>query len=233
MSTVAVMQPYLFPYIGYYQMATMAEQFVFLDDANFIVRGFVNRNQLLLDGRAHRFTVPVSDASQNRSIKDHRYADGGEKLIKLLEGAYRHAPHLRPALRLVRHVFEEGAGDVASTNALSVQRVLEYLGIERQWFFSSNLLPQGQFKGSRWIIEICRRLGASRYLNLPGGKALYEPAAFEDIGITLHFVEPVFTPYDQISPFVPGLSMIDALMWCEPGKLFAMLQAGRAALPRT
>lgn len=231
MTTIAAMQPYLFPYVGYYQMAALVEEFVFLDDANFIVRGFINRNHLLLNGRAHRFTVPVADASQNRSIKDHWYPDRGEQLLKLLRVAYRTAPHLRTALPLIESVFEEGGGNVALTNALSVQRVLEYAGLERRWLSSSNLLAQGQFKGRSWIIEICRRLQASRYLNLPGGRALYEPAVFDAEGIALQFVEPLFPAYDQACPFVQGLSMIDALMWCAPAAVRTMLEAGRAVSP--
>lgn len=231
MTTVAVMQPYLFPYIGYYQMAAMVDQFVFLDDSNFIVRGFVNRNQILLNGATHRFTEPVSDASQNRAIKSHRYPDRGGALLRLLRNAYRSAPFLQPALQLVERVFDEGAGNVATTNASSIQRVLEYAGLERQWHRSSDLLAQGQFKGSRWIIEICRRLNASRYLNLPGGRSLYEPSTFEDMGIALQFIEPVFITYNQVTPFVRGLSMIDILMWCEPAEISAMLQAGRTTPP--
>jgi hypothetical protein len=231
MTTVAVMQPYLFPYIGYYQMAAMADHFVFLDDANFIVRGFVNRNQMLMNGKAHRFTEPVTDASQNRAIKSHRYPDRGKTLLKLLKDAYRSAPRSQPALQLIEQVFEEGDGNVAATNASSIQRALEYAGLQRRWHRSSDILPQGQFKGSRWIIEICHRLNASRYLNLPGGRSLYESADFENAGIALQFVEPVFTTYHQISPFVRGLSMIDILMWCEPAELLAMLQAGRTTPP--
>lgn len=231
MFTAAVMQPYLFPYIGYYQMAALADQFVFLDDANFIVRGYINRNHMLLNGRAHRFTVPVSDASQNRAIRDHHYPDRGQELIRQLQSAYRAAPYLQSALPLIERVFEEGDGNVAVTNGLSVQRILEYVGLERRWLRSSDLLAQGQFKGSRWIIEICRKLNASRYLNLPGGRSLYEPAAFDKENIALQFVEPAFPPYDQRCPFVPGLSMVDMLMWCDTQAIRTMLQSGRAVSP--
>lgn len=229
MTTVAVMQPYLFPYVGYYQMASMVDDFVFLDDARFIVRGFVNRNSILRNEEVHRFTVPVRDASQNRAINDHEYLDRGASLLALLQGAYRNAPHLHAASALVEQIFNEGAGNVAATNALSIRRVLEYAGLDRRWHFSSEVLAHGQFKGVHWISEISRRLSATRYLNLPGGRSLYDPVAFEASGLTLEFVEPVFVPYPQdSSTFVPGLSILDALMWCEPTEIAAMLQAGRS-----
>lgn len=224
MSAIAIMQPYLFPYLGYYQMAAQADQFVFLDDAAFIVRGFVNRNRILLNKNAYRFTVPVLDVSQNRAIKDHYYMEGGESLQKLLRLAYKSAPHLNTVLALVGGVFEKGKGNVAGTNALSIRIVLEYLGMEKQWFLSSELMPHGEFKGSRWLIEMCLKLSASRYLNLPGGKLLYDPSSFDSAGIILEFVEPQLSPYQQMCPFVPGLSVIDALMWCDPTELRALLQ---------
>ena len=67
---IAIMQPYLFPYIGYWQLIYAVDEFVLLDDVNYIMRGYVNRNNILLNGKSHRFTVPIQKASQNKLIME-------------------------------------------------------------------------------------------------------------------------------------------------------------------
>lgn len=67
---MAIMQPYLFPYIGYWQLISAVDKFVLLDDVNFIKRGYINRNSILINGKAHMFSIPIRKASQNRLIMD-------------------------------------------------------------------------------------------------------------------------------------------------------------------
>ena len=64
------MQPYLFPYLGYYNLASASDIFVFYDDVNYIKRGWINRNNILVNGQANKFSVPLSEVSQNKLIKD-------------------------------------------------------------------------------------------------------------------------------------------------------------------
>ena len=65
---LAVMQPYLFPYLGYWQMITFVDKFVLFDDVNYIVRGWINRNNILMNGKSHLFTLPLNGASPNKLI---------------------------------------------------------------------------------------------------------------------------------------------------------------------
>ncbi len=67
---IAIMQPYIFPYIGYFQLIHAADVFVFYDDVNYINRGWINRNRILLNGKDQLFTIPCKEASQNKLIKD-------------------------------------------------------------------------------------------------------------------------------------------------------------------
>src|SRR5690554_7239133 len=67
---IAVMQPYLFPYIGYFQMINAVDKFVFYDDVNFIKQGWINRNRILLNNRDFLFTVPLKRANSFCLIKD-------------------------------------------------------------------------------------------------------------------------------------------------------------------
>ncbi len=223
--TVVVMQPYLFPYLPYYQLARAADEFVFLDDAAFIKQGFIHRNSILLDGKPHRFTVPVHDVDSFRTIAQHRYVGDWAPLCALLEAAYRRAPRWRAAWPLVEAVLRDADDNVAAKNMRSIRLVHEYLGLAGpRWTLSSALAPAPELRGQARVLALCRATGATAYVNAPGGRTLYAADAFEAIGLSLRFVESRATPYAQSRPaFVPGLSMLDALMYCEPEEIVRRL----------
>ena len=224
---LAAMQPYFFPYLGYYQLAAGVDRFVFLDDAAFITRGFIHRNRILLDGRPYRFTLPVEQASQHRSIAAHRFAAGFARFLQQLRHGYARAPHFADVLRLVESAWETGGGNVAAVCAASVESVFAYLGLALPTACASTLDVPG--RGQERILALCRHFGAVRYLNAPGGRALYDADAFAAAGLRLCFVQPVLPAYRQpgAAAFVPGLSMIDVLMNTAPDTARAMLSQAR------
>src|SRR5919204_3459231 len=95
------MQPYLFPYIGYYQMMHACDRFVIADDVTFIKQGWINRNRLLVNGAAAYFTVPVRRHHADALIRDVEI-DGRPStrwrvtLLKTIGNFYRRAPSLAP-----------------------------------------------------------------------------------------------------------------------------------------
>jgi hypothetical protein len=220
---LAVMQPYFFPYLGYYQLAAGVDRFIFLDDAAFIVRGFIHRNRLLLDGKVHRFTLPVADASQNRSIAEHVFADGFSHFLRQLRHGYGRAPYFAQVNALVEQVCHTGKGNVARVCAASIEAVFGYLGLPLSSATASTLAVPG--RGQQRILALCRHAGARAYHNLPGGRALYDAAAFDAAGIRLRFLSPSTPAYRQwrATAFVPGLSMIDVLMHTPPDAVRQML----------
>lgn len=220
---IAVLQPYFFPYVGTFQLACTVDHFVFFDDVAFIKKGYIHRNSLLLNGRAHAFTVPVRGVSQNRTIAEHDYTGEWAGLLNLLKAAYRQAPHFDAAFALVEAVALHPDNNVARKNALAMQRVFDYLGLAQTWSFSSALPAEGLKAQSR-IIDIARRLQARSYVNPAGGRALYAPEAFSAAGVALHFIKTLPLSYAQGAPaFVPNLSMIDLLMHCAPAQIVALL----------
>jgi len=68
---IAIMQPYVFPFIGYFQLISAVDKFVLYDDVNYINRGWINRNNLLVNGVPYLFSIPLKHASQNRLINDN------------------------------------------------------------------------------------------------------------------------------------------------------------------
>lgn len=222
---VAVLQPYLFPYLGTFQLASQVERFVFFDDVAFIKKGYIHRNAILLDGQAHAFTAPVKNASQNRTIAQHEYVGEWQPLLALLRRAYARAPHFEPVFAFVQQVLLDADENVARKNARSMAAVFDYLGLPFDHGFSSTHALSPEWRGSARVRAVCRAEGAATYVNPAGGRALYDPADFSGDGLALRFCAMrTGLRYPQPGPaFVPNLSMIDVLMHCPPSQVAGLL----------
>lgn len=207
------MQPYLFPYLGYYQMAALVDEFVFLDDANFFKKGFLNRNNLIYYDKKKRFTVPVKNASQNRPINNHYYMNAGLEILKIVNQSYKKTNNFEIIKSLIIEVFEEKELNVSKVNIESISKVLKILNIDIEISRSSEILPRGRFFNQDWLIEICKSRNSNVYYNLPGGEKIYDKSYFKEKGIKIKFVKPLLPKYNQGLPnFISGLSIIDVLM---------------------
>ena len=221
---VASMQPYFFPFVGYFELIHEADIFVFLDDVNFKKRGFVNRNSLLLDGGAKRFSLPVSKMSQNRKINEHFYTGSYEGFLGLVKNAYADSSHFPRVYNLVSRICRDPEHNVAAKNISSVEATASFVGVEREFLQSSNLSISKSLSGQDRIIAICEKLGADTYVNPVGGAFLYDKARFRASGIDLEFFEPKLNCYHQGQDrFVSRLSIIDILMFCHPREVHSLI----------
>jgi hypothetical protein len=225
---VSVMQPYFFPYVGYYQLLDAADQLVFLDDVNYINRGWINRNHILVDGAAYLFTVPLAGASQNRLISEIEIAPDGRwkaKFLKLIRHAYAGAPMFDEAYGCIEALLTRGPTRISALAAGSIRAVTERLNMQTKLIFSSELEYDRSLKGQHKILAICRELGAQTYVNPIGGTGLYDPEAFHDKGLDLRFVKTNGIVYRQweADTFVANLSMIDVLMFNAPEAVARLL----------
>ena len=213
------MQPYLFPYLGYVHLIHAVDTFVVLDDAAFS-RGWINRNRLLLQGRPWRFTMPVQKASQRRRICDLERADDERwrrRFLTRLDHAYRSAAHFAETKALVRTALADSERNLARWLTAGLHRLSSVLQLQARFITASSTGVDSRLRGQDRILEICTRLSASVYVNLPGGRMLYDAEAFAARGVALRFLMPELVPYAQgDAPFVPGLSIIDALMFNGP-----------------
>ena len=214
---LAVMQPYLFPYVGYFQLVSRVDRFVFLDDVNFINRGWINRNQMLLSDSVKWFTIPVLGSSQNRRINElHVQADGTwrRKLLSSVRHSYGKAPCFEQAYALLEDIILAGETSLSTIARKSVVSVARYLGLETEFIPSTGRYGNEDLRGAARVLDICRQEGAAEYYNLPGGTALYSGEVFSAAGLELHFIEPKLLEYKQFEqPFKPGLSILDVLMF--------------------
>ena len=216
--SVAIMQPYVFPYLGYFCLVDASDVFVFYDDVHFIQKGWIHRNRIALQGQAHTFSIPLAQRSQNVLIADtqtHDFPAFRSKFIKQLEQGYRKASHFRQGMAYVLDVLEPPHDSIADLAARSVEQACRLMGLSRRFARSSHAFAdsRGMARAQR-LIHITRQLGATDYVNATGGRTLYEPADFAEHGVRLRFVDPQLPDYPQFADqtFVPNLSVIDAFM---------------------
>lgn len=221
------MQPYFLPYVGYFSLMKAVDRFVVYDDVAFINRGWVNRNQILVGGKAHLFTIPLREASQNKKIRQIALDESTrwrEKLLRTVEQSYKKAPQFTPAYALLAQVLQTPAGTIADLALNGLRAVNEYLGLHTELVPTSTVYENDHLKAQDRILDICRREGASRYINPVGGMELYDKATFAEAGIELFFIHSEKVEYPQFGgEFVPWLSILDVLMFNSPAQVHALL----------
>jgi len=213
---VAVMQPYFLPYLGYWQLLAESDRFVLLDEVNYIVRGWVNRNRIWVGGKENWMTVPLANASQNRLISHTVIVEGGEwkeKLMRTVQGAYGRAPFFDQGRDLLAEILRGDERGLAAFLERSIRVVADRLGITTVIESSGSMPRDRNLVGEARILEICRYLEADTYLNLPGGKELYHPPSFESRNVGLRFLHSEWEHMELSSPSgVHNLSLLDLWM---------------------
>lgn len=227
------MQPYLFPYLGYFCLIDACDVFVFYDDVHFIQKGWIHRNRIALQGQVYTFSIPLAQRSQNAMIAETRIHDlpaFRSKFLKQLKQAYAKAKYVDQGMAYVQAVLEGTQESIAQLAARSVTVACELMGLNRCFMESSASFADTRgLPRTERLISITRQLGATDYVNATGGRALYDTATFAQGGVQLHFVTPACPPYPQTgSGFLPHLSIIDVLMHNEAGHIKDM--AGAYAL---
>ena len=214
---VAIMQPYLFPYLGYYQLAASVDRWVFHDDVMYIKQGYINRNSILVNGAAHLFTVPIRDQSNSRAINEHRTLPPFDKILRIIAQAYAKTPGFSRVFPVIASVLDGRETNIARMAGDSLHAVFDYLDINIQAYWSSEISGHRHLKGQERVLAICKTMGATEYVNPIGGIELYDEAAFTARGIRLRFhrMRPVSYRQGDL-PFVSNLSMIDVLMHNDP-----------------
>ncbi|MBN7774077.1 WbqC family protein [Clostridium aminobutyricum] len=214
---LGIMQPYFFPYIGYWQLINAVDKYVIYDDVNFIKGGWINRNQILMDGEAKYINLQMRGASPNKLIKEVELSVDpvyNKKLLKKIESCYKNAPYYLQAFEVIEDIISQGEKNLAKYLEYAIQKVSNYLSIDTEIVISSSINKNENLKGENKVIEICKLLGAKEYLNAIGGQKLYSYENFSKNFLELNFIKTEEIQYKQFNnQFVPNLSIIDVIMF--------------------
>lgn len=228
------MQPYFLPYLGYFHLLDSVDLFVVLEDVKYPKKGrWVNRNRILINGQPAWITVPVSITGELISEVDYRSdSEFFTRLRKTLSRAYSKAENLSSVFSYLQRWENSSDTGVSEVNMSLVRMIADLISMKIPKFInSSDLDLDKRLRGQNRILEICRILGADTYVNLPGGRNLYDQDAFLQVGTSLKFIKSNLRPYPQkTASFIPGLSVLDFVLsqnlelskWCSDSSAYSL-----------
>ena len=225
---LGIMQPYFFPYIGYWQLINATDKYVIYDDVNFIKSGWINRNRILMDGQGKMINLQMHGASSNKLINEIEVSGDtkhNKKLLKTIEGCYKKAPYFSKAFPVIENSITQVEKNMARFLEYSIRQICQYLLIDTELYVSSSINKNNDLKSQNKIIEICNILGADEYFNAIGGQELYSYEDFQSQGIKLKFLKTGRVEYQQFNKqFVSNLSIIDVMMFNSPVDIKKILE---------
>ena len=219
----AIMQPYFLPYLGYFQLISSVDCFVVYDTIQYTKKGWINRNQMLRNGAAVVFSIPLQKDSDFLDVKDRKVSQMFEpaKLSAQIEGAYHKSPEFKGTMQLIDSILQYPSENLFDFIRYSLQRCCAHIGITTPIKVSSEVEGGASaLQGAGRVINICHRTAASIYINPPGGRLLYSASEFHSKGLDLKFLQPRLPAYKQFGDmFVPSLSILDVMMFNSPEKI--------------
>lgn len=228
---LGIMQPYFFPYLGYFGLIAHTDRWIVFDPVQYIRKGWVNRNRVLKQGGGWKY-VGLTMAPHHREtlIKDMELApdiDHLDQLVRHLDH-YRNkrAPHYDAVLALLERCFDPAPVKLAPFLHRCLELCCAHIGIpfHAEVYSGMDIQHEPAKEPGDWALNICKALAASSYLNPPGGKEFFTAERFTEAGITLEFYHQELPAYVQrTGTFEPGLSILDVMMFNSPAEIRAML----------
>lgn len=215
---LGIMQPYFFPYVGYFQLINAVDNFVIYDNIKYTKKGWINRNKYLLNGSPHTFSIPLKKDSDYLNIIDRVISEdfNKNKLLNQIRGAYSKSPCFERVFPLIERIINFEDNNLFKFLKNSLNEICIFLNLDINVIDSSSLKIDHSLKGQAKVIEICKNLNSSIYINPIGGTELYSKSEFEKNNIELKFINSNVLDYYQFdSNFVESLSIIDLLFFVE------------------
>ena len=215
---LAIMQPYFFPYIGYFQLMNAVDEFIIYDNIKYTKKGWINRNRILVNGHDSIISLPLKKDSDFLDLKDRSLAvswtkDKG-KLLNQISEAYRKSPFFAEAFPIVEQCLNYKETNLFKFLHNSLFLVKTYLGIQTPITASSMIPVNHGLKAEYRVLAICKARNATQYVNPIGGTELYSKTFFAEAGVPIFFLRSKELPYKQfLHDFVPWLSIIDVMMF--------------------
>ncbi len=213
MTSVVILQPNYVPWIGYFDLMSRADVWVWYDDVQYTKNDWRNRNVVLVSGRPRWLTIPVRSRhrfGQRVCDVEIAYATGWpRKHLRTVEQAYADRPYVRGALEVLSESFDRHHRLLADLTIELNEAISSRLGLGTSFVRSSALHDTGGERQER-LIHICTLLGADTYLSGPAARAYIDLSHF-----TRHGIRVLYMTYDYPSgPLRPegyNVSILDTL----------------------
>lgn len=227
---IGIMQPYFFPYLGYFSLIKNTDYFVIFDTPQYIRRGWVNRNRILdAKGEATYITVPIVSTERDTVIKDIEISYE-KKWLEKIKGQMtvykKKAPYYKKIIKFIDDIEEKNFKYLSELNIYTLEKVCEYLEIPYKYdVFSKMDLKIDEVKeADEWALNITKALGYDTYVNPPGGMSFFDRDKYLANNINLEFLKINLKPYIQrTGRFEEGLSILDVMMFLDPKEINSLL----------
>jgi len=220
MNRLAIMQPYFFPYIGYWQLINAADCLVLFDDAQYMRHGWVNRNRILKPGGGWQYILAnLQKHEMKESIKNvrvHPEKQWRELIIGQLAHYKKKARYFDDTIEMVNQIlFDNDEQSIAAINYFTIRSLCSYLDIKTEIIVSSEKSFDYSNVGDagEWALRIAEQMEASEYINPASGAELFDAGKFSASKVRLSFLKTDEIVYPQRGIFEPSLSIIDVLMF--------------------
>jgi hypothetical protein len=228
------MQPYFFPYLGYFDIANCVDRWIVFDTVQYIRRGWIHRNRILHPTQGWQYIiVPTRKHLRETAILDVAIDDKQDwkrRILGQLQHYEKRARHFSKTMSLVEDCLAVQETSISRLNTSVLSKVCDALRIRFDYSFLSEMdLDLGHVEGpGDWAPRICEALGAEEYVNPPGGVGIYDKGRFADLNIKLTIrnlppLEYTCRGYE----FIPNLSILDLLMWNDPEAIKSHLEEHR------
>ena len=227
---LAIMQPYFFPFIGYFQAINAVDKYILYENLDYIKDGWMNRNRVLIKDRNPSYLAVILDGrSSNKKIHEielNTSFNWRRKLLNKVFLNYKGSLFFDESYHLIEECINIDSDKLFVYNSKIVKKIADYLELDTEIQYDNrHFLPlerkiaSGMIESTKFdaklmrVFEICKHENADVFVNAIGGRALYDKIKFKENGIDLYFVETEEIEYKQFSAnFHPNLSIIDVLM---------------------
>lgn len=227
---IGTMQPYFFPYIGYWQLINVVDKFVVYDNIQFTKKSWIRRNKILVNGKDRLFTLSIKKDSDYLDVRERYLSETFQKerkkLLNQIKMAYKNAPQFETVFPIIEECINFDNDNLFEYIYYSIVKVLKYLDIDTEIIISSSIDMDHSLHNKYRVIEACKALEGNIYINPIGGVELYDKEEFLKNGIDLKFLHTDEFEYRQYdNHFVPNLSIIDMMMFnskCEIKEILSL-----------
>jgi hypothetical protein len=215
---VAIMQPYFFPYIGYFQLINSVNKFIIYDNIQYTKKGWINRNRILVNKKDQLITLPIKKDSDYLNVVERELSESWEidknKMLNVIKASYNKAPYFQDTFELISKCLNNPETNLFKFIYDSIVSINNYLEIKTPIIISSTIDVDHTLKSQDKVLSLCKKQKADIYINSIGGVELYDKETFRNNSIKLNFIKSNPIQYKQFNnEFISWLSIIDVMMF--------------------
>lgn len=220
--SIAVMQPYFLPYIGYFSLIDSVDYYMFFDDVQYIRKSWMSRNRLLNVDKEQDFYIrPDLIKPTYQELLQNVKLDPSDKwktkLLAQINTYKNKAPFFKETEHLLEKLLEPKFKYLVDFNMNSIQLISEELNLKAKFdkYTNHNFWFDKKPEPDQWGLFVADKINATHYVNAPGGEHFIKADEFNDLNIKLGFIQPELSSYNQQnqSQFFAGLSILDVLFF--------------------